>query len=419
MTIPSNPDIATFNLKSGTLTNVDGTTARIQLDDILGKGSFGQTYKVKNEVKSMEVVMKKLPKEGNSLENAIKEFLIQLIIEKDTENIADEDVQGPFVPRVAYFAIDDNNYYIVSEAMEKTILKEIDDGEMTAGKLRSYIIQLSKTLQHLYELEHFNHRDCKLDNLMIKNNKVRLIDFGISCFENKVYLQSERTYEFDTCFRKDRDLKMIFFNLLIAYKLDKYPIINIIRILLGDDVARIEPILFRGYEVYNTEKLNPLMTPEIVYKVFKNMKLTNPESLTSPVDPAWGEPLKEQDANGDTILHKAARENNIDLLKRLLDIPVLKTKILNNEGLTAYHVAAKENANKKIFDLLLKRNPTLANKKTPEGKKAHELAADPELKSYLKSKVPLFPMFTRNTDKKKIGGTKKDLKRRRRTTRRH
>lgn len=422
MDIPSNPDIAMFNFETGTLTNVDGTTVRIQVvDDIAGKGSFGKTYKVKNEVKSMEVVIKKLPKEGNSLENAIKEFLIQLIIEKDTENIADEDVEGPFVPRVAYFAIDDDNYYIVSEAMEKTVLQEMNYSKMTAGKLRSYIVQLSKILQHLYELEHFNHRDCKLDNLMIKNNKVRLIDFGISCFENKVDLQSERAHTFETCYRKDRDLKMIFFHLLKLYRVTRYPIINIIRILLGSDQVEDRPALLWAYQAYNTENLNPLMTPEIIYEVFKNMKLTDPESLTSPVDPTWGEPLNEQDANGDTILHKAAKDNNVDLLTRLLDIPALKTKILNNEGLTAYHVAASENTDKKIFDLFLKRNPTLANKKTPEGKKAHELATDPELQAYLKSKVPhwLLSKVTRNTDKKKIGGTKKDLKRRRRTTRRH
>ena len=81
-------------------------------------------------------------------------------------------------------------------------------------------------------------------------------------------------------------------------------------------------------------------------------------------------------AEGNTLYHIAAKENDLPLLKRLaaFDIPINKT---NDEGLTVLHLAAMKAANTKILNFLLSQG---ADKtiKTQFGETVFELASENE-----------------------------------------
>jgi serine/threonine protein kinase len=364
------------------------------------------------------------------LEATISEFLIQLIIAEDTKDIQQDTtlpegikdaikegkIVGPFVPYVRRFAIDKDFIYIVSEAMETTVEQKIGAGPTAgpppAGTMVDIIIQLSGILYILHKKEHFNHRDLKADNIMMKQNKVRLIDFGFSCLEHeRLQLNASNGSRFRVCDKLDRDMSSFFFELLLFnYKDPKIPLGQIMRRLLGATPAK----WLEQYEFYNQSPGNELMTAKFIFDLFKNAKIDNPKDPYSKIDVEIGLNLPSY-GDGNTRLHKAAEQGDLGTIKRLLTMPELKTKTLNDAGLTAYHVAALKNVDKEIFDVLIKHNPSLASKKTPEGQTADQLVTNDELRKYLVSKMSFLPL--RNTDKKWFGKTRKDLKRRRRTMR--
>ncbi len=82
-------------------------------------------------------------------------------------------------------------------------------------------------------------------------------------------------------------------------------------------------------------------------------------------------------ANGNTLYHYAAKENNIALLKRVsnFDIPV---NAKNNEGITALHLAAMKARNDKMIKFLISIGAD-KNAKTSFGETAFDLANENEL----------------------------------------
>lgn len=389
---------------------LEGGDVEFDILERIGEGSYGKTY----QTDMKEGVVKILDRRHTPLLSAIREFLIQLIIAEDTKDIKDRGIEGPFVPRVFHFALSFDNIYIFMEAMDETVRSYIGLESPPAPNIMiDIILQLAIILSHLHRLDHFNHRDLKSNNIMIKNGMMRLIDFGFSCL-GKDHLKIDATNgkRFRICEKKDRDMSSFFYNMLLYnYKNPKNPLGIVMRRLLGET-----PNEWAGqYKYYNRSSINELMEPKMIIQLFSNLKVENPEDPNSSINmDCINLPFY---AGGNTILHNAAALNNVNLVKRLFQIPELKTKSLNDAGLTAYHVAAIE-ANKwwkspqdnKIFDLLRWHNPSLANAKTSDGKTADELTTNVHLKRYLISKKPLFPALTRNTDKKLWGRGRRTMR---------
>lgn len=409
------------NSSQRTLVPLFGEPTNITLENELGRGTYGYTYKIKQVFNNMSLVCKVLDRKISSLKATILEFLIQLIIADDTKDIKEGILEGPFVPRVVFFAMNDKHIYIFSEAMDTTVEKYIggdikNAGPAPAGIMVDIIIQLSGMLAILHELYHFNHRDLKADNVMMKDGKVRLIDFGFSCLgKDHLKLNAANGQRFSICDKQDRDMSSFFFELLLFnYKDPKIPLGQIMRRLLGD-----APEKWRNqYRFYNRSAVNELMTPTFLYFLFSTAKIENPADPLSKIT-MDGINMLFFDDNTATVLHVAARTNDTHLVKLLLAFPELKTKVLNKDGLTAYHLAALASkrwwsgaADNLIFDLLIHHNPSLASKKTPDGKTADELVQNEELRKYLASKKALVPALVRNTDKKLWGGKTKKHKRR-------
>ena len=92
---------------------------------------------------------------------------------------------------VKYFeTYDDKKYlYLVMEYVKgKTLLREITDhdvDEFTEKKAAVYMEKIFKAVNHCHA-QGIVHRDIKPDNVMVaKNNRIKLIDFGLSAVVNK------------------------------------------------------------------------------------------------------------------------------------------------------------------------------------------------------------------------------------------
>jgi ankyrin repeat protein len=90
-------------------------------------------------------------------------------------------------------------------------------------------------------------------------------------------------------------------------------------------------------------------------------------------------------ADGNTLYHLAAKENNMELLKAIsnFEIPV---NIINAEGLTALHLAAMKAKNNQLMKYLISLGAD-KNAKTEFEETAFDLATENEL--LLKENVEL------------------------------
>lgn len=133
-------------------------------------GSFSSIYKGKHVSKnkiviikfSNDMISKKL------IENEIKFYLF---LKKLNFN---------FIPQIINIGTHNNNKYIITEYKNKT-LNFIN---------KDIINQLLNILLFLHN-NNIIHRDIKEDNFLIDNNKIFIIDFGLSTFySNNYYLKS-------------------------------------------------------------------------------------------------------------------------------------------------------------------------------------------------------------------------------------
>jgi len=117
----------------------------------------------------------------------------------------------------------------------------------------------------------------------------------------------------------------------------------------------------------------------IAYYLLASYNDKNLEAFENKLDLLQNKGVKMNNtqAEGNTLLHLAAKRNNLDLLKRLstFDIDINKK---NDEGLTALHVAAMKATDNQIMKYLISQGASLKIK-TDFAETVHDLAAENEL----------------------------------------
>ena len=112
--------------------------------------------------------LKKIPKEIKKIKNEIK--ILQLFRNNN------------FIIQLLEYFEDQKYYYLIFEyASQGDLVEIINKIELNNFQLRTVLFQILIALEQVHR-KNVVHRDLKLDNiLMDSKNRIKLIDFGISC----------------------------------------------------------------------------------------------------------------------------------------------------------------------------------------------------------------------------------------------
>lgn len=151
-----------------------------QIEEPIGRGGFGLTYRASNihQFNKPCVVkeFKPMQENGGELRKA------QQLFEREAQILAELD--HPQIPKFqAYFSIsikDQNYWLLVQEWLEGKTLKEwIEKGQFSEDDVRSFLTYILPVLTYLHN-KNIYHRDISPDNIILgKRTKLpHLIDFG-------------------------------------------------------------------------------------------------------------------------------------------------------------------------------------------------------------------------------------------------
>ena len=161
----------------------------------IGEGYFGSVYKVQYK-KDMQIYAIK----SYDKSKATKDSAVDYIREKAILYDLNQRGNSSIVKLYADFE-DLRTRNLVMECVEGTTLKKLRgnfNGYVPQKDITNILYQLLETLQFLHDKCHIVHRDIKPDNIIIqKNNKIKLLDFGISAYlenPNKI-LVSQKSFK--------------------------------------------------------------------------------------------------------------------------------------------------------------------------------------------------------------------------------
>ena len=151
---------------------------------VIGKGSFGKVYLVKNINSDKIYAMKVLD----------KKFLIQKkqISHTKTERIALEKLKHPFIVRLYYAFQDMKNLYFITEFLQggELFFHLRKNSSFKEKAVKFYMSQVLLALEFMHN-NNYIYRDLKPENIMIdKEGNIKLTDFGLS----KIVKPNETTY---------------------------------------------------------------------------------------------------------------------------------------------------------------------------------------------------------------------------------
>ena len=379
--------------KKMVFTKPNGDKSTFYRDKRIGKGSYGKVYSTFSDA-GEHYIVKIIDKEKINKENFIKEVIVQIIVAEITKDITFPEISGPFTAKVYLVGENDLSYYLITEKLDINLLKEYNHGNLSDPKIVDYTVQLTRILSVLYEKLSFNHRDLKMDNIMIKyidgKAQIRLIDFGFSCLKFGKLEISLTNRPFRYCFSRGRDLHSLFYNFLNSYE----PIVDpdLDRILQFLTFSDKEEALNWGntYGLYNTQDNPENLDVSVVFNIFKHLspKLVNDRYT---VNRDWTKYIVKIYPGAENILldeeivniplsllrillHQqtdfnlasrlANNQNNTDVLnlcnevlsfKPILDLTAPDVTIKNGVGQNVLHYLAA-NVNMRILERILQRD---------------------------------------------------------------
>lgn len=150
---------------------------RYQVEKIIGKGSYGILYRCQDIQTAEVMVIKQLrPSKRKNLKE-IKQF------RKEAEII--KKLNHSHIPKfVEAFAENEHYFYVMSYIDADNLDEAIFSRKKTFNEEESllFVRDLIKIIEHLHEKKIF-HLDLRIPNILIRNHKPYLIDFGLAIQE--------------------------------------------------------------------------------------------------------------------------------------------------------------------------------------------------------------------------------------------
>ena len=145
------------------------------LGEYIDKGGNGKVYKVKRICDGKIFTLKYLndarTKEWNEKRKIRFKDEIQTLC-----NLS--KIDNPYVmPLIDYNIFDDDLYWYIMP-ISKTISEFFNDENISIREKIFYFIDIAKGIKSIHDLNYY-HRDIEPNNILVVDNKVRLVDFGL------------------------------------------------------------------------------------------------------------------------------------------------------------------------------------------------------------------------------------------------
>jgi len=237
--------------------------------------------------------------------DTLLESLSQIVVHETTKGVRFPEInlQGPFAAKFYLLGSDLTSLYIVSEALDSTVLNLLypkvsrTTREPTRGPVfKKVILQLSKIFEYLYDNLQFLHRDSKPDNIMYKmiNGEIhlRLIDFGRSCMTyNGVRIKTDDTWPgIMHCNSRIRDMYTFLWQIretLTIVGVDRCDFIDILNIVLARSANDMTDWGL-AYVVSNLDEPGAIANCDsrVVYDIFDKLDFIS-ENVSSEITGPW------------------------------------------------------------------------------------------------------------------------------------
>lgn len=156
--------------------NFKGKSLELTFQEVLGKGAFATVYEAIDSQAGRSVAVKVFDKRMLKDQSKRKEVQNELDLISKLEH--------PSIIKLIRTVEDSDKVYIVMENWGKDNLDSYIEAEkLPRSQLFSIFSQLVEAVQYLHAHNVF-HRDIKLTNIMIKDGKICLLDFGLSSNSN-------------------------------------------------------------------------------------------------------------------------------------------------------------------------------------------------------------------------------------------
>ena len=151
---------------------------KYRIDDLLDQGSFGVVFKGTKIKNNTPVAIKINHHDFNTIkhEATILNYL--------------QSKKCHYIPLVHYYGFVQNKCVLVMPYYDYS-LTEILGRDNSNCDPKSLFFQSLRALENIHQHD-IIHRDIKEDNILVKNNKIYLIDFGWSVFRNEDYFLTPR-----------------------------------------------------------------------------------------------------------------------------------------------------------------------------------------------------------------------------------
>lgn len=149
---------------------------RYRINKVIGMGSYGITYLVHDRLTDNTVVLKQLRTTKAKTESGLRSFQRESQILKA--------VQHPQVPSLLDEFQNDKGLFITMEWIQGDTFEDLifrDQHTYSENETITILLELLNIIETFHE-DGIIHRDLRIPNIIQRNGKLYIIDFGLACF---------------------------------------------------------------------------------------------------------------------------------------------------------------------------------------------------------------------------------------------
>ncbi|MFD1358888.1 serine/threonine protein kinase [Fictibacillus halophilus] len=149
---------------------------RYRVNEVLGMGSYGITYLALDSLTKTTVVLKQLRKTKAKTESGLRSF------RRESETL--KIINHPQIPKLLDEFQNDLGLFITMEWIQGDTFEDLifrDQHTYNERETIAILLELLNIIESFHE-DGIIHRDLRIPNIIKRNGKLHIIDFGLACF---------------------------------------------------------------------------------------------------------------------------------------------------------------------------------------------------------------------------------------------